>query len=94
MDGEAALDLLERGGEYDLVILDLHMPKVDGFQVLSQVRGTVTTAGMPVIVFTGSDDGESEVHAMELGADDYIRKPIDPPRFVARVKAVLRRAEV
>jgi len=91
-DGEVALDLLDRGGQYDLVVLDLHMPKVDGFEVLRRVRGSVKTAALPVVVFTGSDDSESEVFVMEEGADDYIRKPIDPPRFVARINGALRRA--
>ena len=90
-DGAAALDLLKHGDQY-LTVLDLDMPVLSGQNVLRQVRSSVTTAGLPIIVLTGSSDTETEIHVMEQGADDYIRKPIDPPRFVARVKAVLRRA--
>jgi DNA-binding response OmpR family regulator len=68
------------------------MPKMDGLEVLRRLRANVATAGLPVLVVTGSDQGEAEVAVMEAGADDYIRKPIDPPRFLARVKAALRRS--
>jgi DNA-binding response OmpR family regulator len=68
------------------------MPGMDGREVLRRVRSAVLTAGLPVIVLTGSEAPETEVQLMEEGADDYILKPIDPPRFVARIKAALRRA--
>ena len=90
-DGAAALDLL-KNGDQNLMVLDLDMPVLSGQNVLAQVRSSVTTAGLPIIVLTGSSDSVTEIHMMEQGADDYIRKPIDPPRFVARVKAALRRA--
>ena len=90
-DGAAALDLL-KNGDQNLMVLDLDMPVLSGQSVLAQVRSSVTTAGLPIIVLTGSSDTVTEIHMMEQGADDYIRKPIDPPRFVARVKAALRRA--
>jgi type II secretory ATPase GspE/PulE/Tfp pilus assembly ATPase PilB-like protein/ActR/RegA family two-component response regulator len=90
-DGRAALERL--GAEpFALLILDLDMPRLDGRAVLQQVRQRKATAGLPVVVLTGADDESAEVEVMEAGADDYIRKPIDPPRFVARVKAALRRA--
>ncbi len=72
------------------MVLDLDMPILNGHEVLAHVRSAVTTAGLPIIVLTGSAD--SEIKVMDEGADDYINKPIDPPRFVARVKAALRRA--
>jgi two-component system, OmpR family, response regulator RstA len=62
----------------------------DGGGLLEHVRDH-GAAGPPVIVLTGTDDGEAEVRLMDRGADDYVRKPIDPPRFVARIKAALRR---
>ena len=91
-DGEAALEHLSSGGSCDLMILDLNMPRLDGRGVLQRVRADVATAGLPVVILTGSGRDEAEVTLMEEGADDYIFKPIDPPRFVARVKATLRRA--
>jgi CheY-like chemotaxis protein len=92
VDGAAALEHLRSGRLYDLMVLDLNMPEVNGDEVLRRVRGSAATAGLPVVILTGSDGGEMEVKLMEEGADDYIRKPIDPPRFVARIKAALRRA--
>lgn len=85
---------MERLGErrqYDLMVLDLDMPKLGGREVLRRVRSSVATAGLPVVILTGSEDHEAEAQLMEEGADDYIRKPIDPPRFIARIKAALRR---
>jgi DNA-binding response OmpR family regulator len=70
------------------------MPNLDGREVLRQMRSAVATAAIPVIVLTGSDDSDTEVALMNEGADDYLRKPLDPARFVARVKAVLRRVAV
>jgi type II secretory ATPase GspE/PulE/Tfp pilus assembly ATPase PilB-like protein/ActR/RegA family two-component response regulator len=91
-DGAAGLETIQSGTHFDLVVLDLDMPRMGGLEVLQQVRRSVATAGLPVIVLTGSEEVDSEVKLMEEGADDYIRKPIDPPKFVARVKATLRRA--
>ena len=94
-DGQSGLDRILGPDAYDLVILDLEMPRLNGHQVLKNLRGSVGTAGLPVIVLTGSEDCDpefSEVRLMDVGADDYIRKLIDPPRFLARVKATLRRA--
>jgi DNA-binding response OmpR family regulator len=68
------------------------MPRLGGAEVLERVRHAKATAALPVIVLTGSESGDTEVEIMERGADDYVRKPIDGPRFVARVRAALRRA--
>jgi len=92
-DGPAALDLLPKA-HYSLIVLDLDMPRMGGREVLKTVRSGIHTAGIPVIVLTGSEDPEGEVELMDLGADDYIRKPIDPPRFITRVRATLRRSSL
>jgi DNA-binding response OmpR family regulator len=60
--------------------------------VLARVRQSVRTAGLPVLVLTGSIGEDTEAQLMDEGADDYIRKPLEPARFVARVRAALRRA--
>ena len=91
-DGVAALERLDGPPEFNLMILDLDMPRLGGMEVLARVRKTVATAGLPVIVLTGSATQDAEIEAMESGADDYVRKPLDPPRFMARVKGALRRA--
>jgi type II secretory ATPase GspE/PulE/Tfp pilus assembly ATPase PilB-like protein/CheY-like chemotaxis protein len=91
-DGVTALERLSGGAVPDVVVLDLDMPRLGGREVLRRLRAEVATAGLPIIVLTGSDTEGLEVDLMEEGADDYIRKPIDPPRFIARVRAALRRA--
>ncbi len=90
-DGDEALDMIA-GDSFSLVVLDLEMPHVDGRDVLARLRSSTATSGLPVVVLTGSADPEDEYRLMESGADDYLKKPIDPPRFMARVKAALRRA--
>ncbi|MGI8548698.1 MAG: response regulator, partial [Gemmatimonadaceae bacterium] len=92
VDGQAALDILSHDTNFALVTLDLNMPRLDGRNVLKQMRGTAATAGLPIIVLTGTDAEEAEVNLMNEGADDYLRKPLDAARFIARVRAVLRRA--
>ena len=91
-DGQAALDLLTHDSRFSLVTLDLSMPRVSGLDVLRQMRASAATSGLPIVVLTGTDDEETEINLMNEGADDYLRKPLDPARFVARVRAVLRRA--
>jgi PleD family two-component response regulator len=91
-DGKDALAILMGGLEpVALVTLDLQMKAVHGLETLRQIRAAVRTAYLPVIVATGSDDPEIEMELFAAGADDYVVKPIDPPRFVLRVQAVLRR---
>lgn len=91
-DGIQALEAVSNGTRYALMVLDLDMPRLGGQAVLAQLRSSLSNAGMPVVVLTGSSDPNTEITLMEIGADDYIRKPLDPPRFIARVKAALRRA--
>ena len=74
---------------YDMVVLDLMLPKRSGFEVLKAFR---RTGGTPVILLTARDNETDRVVGLELGADDYIPKPFNPRELVARVRAVLRRA--
>jgi len=90
VDGVDALEQIERGS-HSLVVLDLMMPKLDGYGVLAKLRASPRTVGLPVVVLTATGDVNAEVRLMEAGADDYVRKPIEPLRFVARIKAALRR---
>lgn len=92
VDGDEALNRIASGTDYALVVLDLVMPNIDGRDVLSRIRTAGST--VPVIVMTGSSDPEDEPLLIEGGADDYLRKPLDPRRFVARVRAALRRARM
>ncbi len=87
-DGEAALAAFD-AAEPDLVLLDLMLPKVDGFQVFKEMRAKST---IPIIMLTARGDELDRILGLELGADDYIVKPFSPREVVARVKNVLRRA--
>jgi DNA-binding response OmpR family regulator len=88
LDGREALDRL-RDGAFDLVVLDLMLPKVDGFEVCRQLR---THSAVPIIMLTAKAEEIDKVLGLELGADDYITKPFSVREFSSRVKAVLRRA--
>ncbi len=86
-DGEAAVDQVRMGG-IDLVLLDLMLPGMDGYEVCRRVR---EIGSMPVIMVTARTDEAHRITGLELGADDYVVKPFSPVEVVARVKAVLRR---
>lgn len=91
-DGADALRRIAGGEECALVITDLHMTEVDGDEVVRRLRADARTAALPVVVLTGSAESQRESELIEMGADDYIRKPVDPQLLVARVRAALRRA--
>ncbi|MDR5709269.1 MAG: response regulator transcription factor [Armatimonadota bacterium] len=86
-DGEAALRAFEDASP-DLVVLDLMLPRLDGWQVMRSIR---EVSRVPVIMLTARDGVEDKVAGLELGADDYVTKPFSPREVVARVRAVLRR---
>jgi type II secretory ATPase GspE/PulE/Tfp pilus assembly ATPase PilB-like protein/ActR/RegA family two-component response regulator len=91
-DGHKCMEMLSVDPDYNLVILDLAMPGLGGRQVLDQIRGTVDTSALPVLIRTGTGSDRLERELLEAGADDYVDKSVDPGRFLARVHAVLRRA--
>ena len=82
----------EEDQDFNLVILDLATPGLHGRAVLHQVRGSVETAALPVLMRTGTGSDQIEAELLEAGADDYVEKSVDADRFMARVHAVLRRA--
>ncbi len=87
------LQAIEKAPGADLVVLDLMMPVMDGFEACRRLKGDPKTARIPVIFLTAKAGEVDEVVGLELGADDYIQKPISPRKLVARVKAVFRRYE-
>ena len=91
-DGETALRLA-RTERPSLVLLDLMLPGLDGLDVTRALRQDPATGGLPLIMLTARVDESDRVAGLELGADDYITKPFSPREVVARVRAVLRRAE-
>jgi len=89
VNGREALERV-REGSFDLVVLDVMMPEVDGFEVCRQVRAQ---SSVPIIMLTAKTEEFDKVLGLELGADDYITKPFSVREFRSRVRAVLRRAE-
>jgi len=75
----------------DLLLIDLNMPEVDGFEAIVRLRRDLSLAGMPVIVVTSAEGPEIERRVLQLGADDYIIKPFDPDILLSRINAVFRR---
>jgi two-component system alkaline phosphatase synthesis response regulator PhoP len=89
--GDQALAYV-RNHEVDVVILDLMLPGMSGFEVCKALRAERTTAHLPVLMLTARTEEADRVKGLELGADDYISKPFSPNELVARVRAVVRRA--
>ena len=89
-DGREALDHL-RDEKVGLVVLDLIMPHVSGHEVLKAAKGSLATAGVPILMLTSQNDRQMEARVLREGADDYIRKPVDPAVFMNRVQTALRR---
>ncbi len=89
-EGEAALDAVENERP-DIVLLDVGLPTIDGYEVLRQLRAF---SDVPVVMLTARDDAMDKVKGLELGADDYVTKPFNHLELMARVKAVLRRLEM
>jgi CheY-like chemotaxis protein len=93
-DGQEALDYIHRHGEYAsrdigkplLIILDINMPRVDGIEVLTQIKGNETTATLPVIMLTTTDDPREVDRCYQLGCNVYITKPVAYDDFVDAVK--------
>lgn len=91
-DGEQGLEMATREIP-DLILLDIMMPKMDGYEVTRRLRSNPETASIPIIMFTAKAQVEDKVEGLEAGADDYLTKPTHPTELVARVKAVLKRSQ-
>ena len=91
-DGETALHILRREHP-DLAVLDLMLPDRDGWEITRIVRSDPTLVELPIIMLTARVEDHDKIIGLELGADDYVTKPFNPREVVARVRAVLRRAQ-
>ena len=89
-NGEDGLDMA-LSGIYDLIILDVMMPKLDGFSVLKEIRANKFDC--PVLMLTAKSETQDKIQGLNLGADDYLSKPFDTNELLARIKALLRRKE-
>ncbi len=91
-NGEKALSIINKETP-DLIILDLMLPKIDGWEVCKRIRADNELAGIPVIMLTARTEIDDKLKGFECGADDYITKPFSPRELVARVKRVLKRTD-
>jgi DNA-binding response OmpR family regulator len=89
-DGEEALELAVKE-QPDLAVLDVMMPKLDGFELTRRLRAEETTSRMPIILLTARSQDADVQRGFEAGADDYVRKPFSPDELRARVQAILGR---
>ena len=88
-DGEKALEVFEQNqNKIDIILLDVMMPKLDGWSVLRQIR---QKSKVPIIMLTARGEEQDELFGFELGVDEYISKPFSPKILVARVEAILKR---
>ncbi|HEY9302336.1 MAG TPA: response regulator transcription factor, partial [Phormidium sp.] len=90
-DGQIGLELATLWN-YDLIILDLQIPKLDGISVCRQLRSSGCTT--PILILTAKDSNDDIVTGLDAGADDYVAKPFDPAQLLARIRALLRRGSV
>ncbi len=88
--GLKAVDVTQND-PHDVIILDIGLPDIDGFEVLKRIR---RFSNVPVIIITARQGDEDQVKGLEMGADDYIVKPFRPGNLIARINAVLRRSQV
>ena len=89
ISGEAALDLL-KVNQYDLILLDINMRGINGFEVIQRIRANGLTT--PIMVVSGRKEDQDALYGLEIGADDYIIKPFNPVTLVAKAKALIRRS--
>ena len=92
-DGEEALDVLSKQG-VDLIILDIMLPKMDGFEVCRLIKQNPKLKNIPVIMLTAKGEEVDRIVGLELGADDYVVKPFSPRELVLRIKAILKRGKI
>lgn len=92
-DGVQALNLLENGSSFDLILLDVMMPNMNGWDTLKTIRSNSFFEDIPVIMVTAVNEDQKMVSGLKIGADDYIVKPFILPNLLARIEAVLRRTK-
>ncbi|MGB1237478.1 MAG: response regulator [Pseudomonadales bacterium] len=88
LEGESFLEAIGADDNYDLVVLDIMLPGLDGFEICRKLR---TFSQVPVVMLTANSDETDRIIGLELGADDYLAKPFNPRELLARIKAILRR---
>lgn len=91
-NGVEALAWLEEGHEPHLIVTDLTMPFVNGYDLIRQIRSSALFGHIPIIVLSTSDDSPTRIRCLEMGADDFVVKPFNPLEVKAKIEAILRRS--
>ena len=91
-DGVKALNKLSKNLDYDIALLDVMMPNMDGWETLKAIRSNKKTESMPIIMITAVNEEQKQISGLKFGADDYITKPFILPNLLARIEALLRRS--
>lgn len=91
-DGLLGLKILDENADFDLILLDVVMPNLDGWETLKAIRKNDKISKIPIIMLTSIDDANKQVSGLKFGADDYVVKPFVLPNLLARIEALLRRS--
>ncbi len=91
-DGLMGLKILDDDNNFDLILLDVVMPNLDGWETLKAIRNNEKTSKIPIIMLTSVSDANKQISGLKFGADDYITKPFVLPNLLARIEALLRRS--
>ena len=90
-DGFEAMAYLHEGNVVDIIISDLNTPRMNGYELLEQLRASGFFSSIPVLVLSGEESTDTRIKCLEAGADDYLVKPFNPRELMARLNAILRR---
>ena len=91
-DGLIGLKILDEDNNFDLILLDVVMPNLDGWETLKAIRNNEKTSKIPIIMLTSVSDANKQISGLKFGADDYVTKPFVLPNLLARIEALLRRS--
>jgi two-component system phosphate regulon response regulator PhoB len=93
MDGAEGLEMV-RQERPDAIVLDVMLPKMNGFEVAKKLKSDLTTESIPILILSAKGESESRIKGLELGAEDYLPKPFSPRELILRIKALIRRSSV
>jgi len=93
MDGAEGLEMVRQESP-DAIVLDVMLPKMNGFEVAKKLKSDLTTESIPILILSAKGESESRIKGLELGAEDYLPKPFSPRELILRIKALIRRSSV